>query len=208
MKKLATLSTNCIKSFIAALAIAIAGYCNLLSESKWLGSVLFSFGLIYVCKYRMNLFTGMAGYITTTKIPSFIVSIVVNLVAAFATGMLLSYNPSAVENANALLGVKLETDILSVLISSVMCGVLIFLSVDYYKRFSSIIGIIFAIPIFVLCGFDHAVADAFYIGIAGTINKNLVLFILTVVVGNIIGSTLMRHLLYLFKENVNENKNV
>ena len=89
-----------------------------------------------------------------------------------------------------------------------MCGVLIFLSVDYYKKFSSIIGIVFAIPIFVLCGFDHAVADAFYVGVAGEINEIPVLFLLTVAVGNIAGSTLMRFLLYLSEKGQNESRNV
>lgn len=207
-KKLVALSTNCIKSLAAAIVISIAGYCYLLNEDRWLGAILFSFGLIYVCKYKMNLFTGMAGYITTTKVPSFAISTIVNLITAFIIGKALSYNPDAVDRASSLLSTKIGSSTLSILISSVMCGVLIFLSVDYYKRFSSIIGIIFAIPIFVLCGFDHAVADAFYIGIVGGINKTGVLFLLTVVVGNIIGSTLMRVLLFLFKENLSENNNV
>lgn len=208
MKKLATLSTNCIKSIAAALTITVAGYCNLLCDVRWIGAALFSFGLIYVCKYKLNLFTGMAGYITLRKTPSFIVSIAVNLVSAFAVGRVLSYNHKAVELASALIATKIDNNIVMTLISSVMCGVLIFLAVDYYKKFSSIIGIIFAIPIFVLCGFDHAVADAFYIGVAGGMNETPVLFLLMVVIGNVVGSTLVRFLLYLSEKGQNESRNV
>ena len=208
MKRLVTLSTNCIKSITAALTIAIAGYCNLLCDHRWIGAALFSFGLIYVCKYKLNLFTGMAGYVTLRKTPSFIVSVAVNLVSAFAVGRVLSCNHKAVEFASALIVAKTDNNIVTTLISSIMCGVLIFLAVDYYKKFTSIIGIVFAIPIFVLCGFDHAVADAFYIGVAGEINESPVLFLLTVTVGNIAGSTLMRFLLYLSEKGQNESRNV
>ena len=128
--------------------------------------------------------------------------------SAFAVGRVLSCNHKAVELASALIVAKIDNNIVTTLISSVMCGVLIFLAVDYYKKFSSIIGIVFAIPIFVLCGFDHAVADAFYVGVASEINEIPVLFLLTVAVGNIAGSTLMMFLLYLSERGQNESRNV
>ncbi len=106
----------------------------------------------------------------------------------------MSYNAQAVTRATEICSAKLNMSLLSLFISSVFCGIMIYLGVEYYKKHSSLLGIIFAIPIFVICGFDHAVADIFYYGVAGQYNVADLLLILIVVVGNIVGSNIVRFL--------------
>ena len=77
-------------------------------------------------------------------------------------------------------------------VSSIFCGMMIYIGVEYYKRHSSFLGILFAIPIFVICGFDHAVADTFYYSIVGQYDIKDLILLAIVVIGNIIGSNLVR----------------
>ena len=58
-----------INAISAAMMISIVSYCNLISGNKYVGAVLFAFGLIVVCRYSMSLFTGMAGYIVKKNRP-------------------------------------------------------------------------------------------------------------------------------------------
>ena len=74
------------------------------------------------------------------------------------------------------------------------CGVLMFIAVYVYKENKSIVAIIFAIPTFILCGFEHSVADIGYFAIANMFSLDIVLFILLVVIGNTIGSMILPYL--------------
>ena len=49
-------------------------------------------------------------------------------------------------------------------------------------------GILFCIPVFILSGFEHSIADMFYFSLAGTVFQGRsLLFLLLVVLGNSLG---------------------
>lgn len=166
MNKLHNIANNYYKSIVASLLITIVAYCNLLCENRYIGAFMFSFGLIVICKYNLNLFTGQAGYITIKQIPNYLITIITNLFYSMFFSALLSFNENACLKAKEIWAIKSSLDVDSLIFSSFFCGVLIYIGVDYYKKHSSIIGLLFAIPIFVLCGFDHAVADTVYFTLA------------------------------------------
>ena len=68
-----------------------------------------------------------------------------------------------------------------------------FLSVDTWKKGTKI-GIFIYIPVFILCGFDHSIANSFYNGIANGFNaftlQNLLIFAV-VILGNAAGGMLI-----------------
>lgn len=185
-----------INAISAALLISIASYCNLISVNKYVGAVLFAFGLIIVCRYSMCLFTGMAGYINKKNIPDFLIATVVNCVFAFGFGVLGSFNPAVKEKAAEVCSGKLANNLLWLFVSAIFCGILIYLGVDFFKKTGNYIGIIFAIPIFVLCGFDHTVADLFYYGASGAYSAADLLPLAVIILGNIAGSSVMRALIF------------
>lgn len=180
----------------AALLISVVSYCNLVCGNSYIGAALFAFGLIIICSYGMSLFTGMAGYITKDNIGQFFAAGVVNCVMAFLFGVLGSLNPACKEKAIAVCAGKIEKGVLWMFVSAIFCGMLIYLGVDFYKKRGRFIGIIFAIPIFVLCGFDHTVADMFYYGAAGVYNIADIRLLLAAFVGNALGSNIVRLLIY------------
>ncbi len=185
-----------INAISAAMMISIASYCNLICGNKYVGAVLFAFGLIAVCRYSMSLFTGMAGYIVKNNALEFTVVTVVNCVFAFGFGVLGSFNPAVKEKAIEVCTTKLSNNLLWLFVSAIFCGILIYLGVDIFKKHGTYIGIIFSIPVFVLCGFDHTVADLFYYGAAGNYNVADLLVLPVLIVGNLVGSNIIRGLIY------------
>lgn len=186
---------NIINAVSAAMMISIASYCNLISGNKYVGAALFAFGLIVVCRYSMCLFTGMAGYINKTNYLDFIVVTVVNCVFAFGFGALGSFNPAVKEKAIEVCASKLSNNLFYLYVSAIFCGILIYLGVDFYKKTNSYLGMIFAIPVFVLCGFDHTVADLFYYGAAMNYNAADLLVVIVLILGNLTGSNIIRALI-------------
>lgn len=185
-----------INAISAAMMISIASYCNLICGNKYVGAVLFAFGLIAVCRYSMSLFTGMAGYIVKKNALEFTVVTAVNCVFAFGFGVLGSFNPAVREKAAEVCTGKLSNNLLWLFVSAIFCGILIYLGVDIFKKHGTYIGIIFSIPVFVLCGFDHTVADLFYYGAAGNYNAADLLVLPVLIAGNIVGSSIIRGLIF------------
>lgn len=185
-----------INAISAAMMISIVSYCNLISGNKYVGAVLFAFGLIVVCRYSMSLFTGMAGYINKKNALEFVVVTAVNSVFAFGFGVLGSFNPAVREKAVEVCAARLANNLLWLFVSAIFCGILIYLGVDFYKKTGNYIGIIFSIPVFVLCGFDHTVADLFYYGASGIYKAEDLIVLPILIAGNLVGSNIIRGLLY------------
>ena len=63
-------------------------------------------------------------------------------------------------------------------------------AVEIYKKKQSVIGILFCVPVFILSGFEHSIADIYYFTTTNIINLNSFIFILIVIIGNAIGANL------------------
>ena len=69
-----------------------------------------------------------------------------------------------------------------------MCGILMYVAVKIFKEFKTPMGVLFCIPVFILSGFEHSIADMYYFALAGSFSLNYFWFILSVVLGNTIGA--------------------
>ncbi len=186
-------------SVLSGIMISVGGTIYLSCMAKgWtpLGAVLFAAGLYTICLYGFNLYTGKVGYIAYhfkdfEYIKLVVLILVFNLLTTYLLGIVASYAfPCIVEPAKKLYKAKLSAPLLRLLITGIFCGLLMFLAVDAWKKGSQI-GCFIYIPVFILSGFDHSIANSFYNGAAnGFANaftvQNL-LVILTVVAGNAIG---------------------
>ena len=86
---------------------------------------------------------------------------------------------------------KLEQQLLQTLIRAVMCGVLMYLAVSTYKEGRGIVGILFCIPVFILSGFEHSIADMFYFAVSGIVSLKAFGFLWTVIIGNAVGALIL-----------------
>jgi len=95
---------------------------------------------------------------------------------------------------------KLSQVFISTLIRAFFCGILMYLAVSIYKEKKSVLGIIFCIPVFILCGFEHSIADIFYFAVSGIVSLQAFGFIWTVILGNAVGGMIIPVLMGAFRK--------
>ena len=88
-------------------------------------------------------------------------------------------------------------------IRAIFCGMLMYLAVCLYKEHKTIAGIVFCVPVFILAGFEHSIADMGYFAISGIVSLEAFLFIWVVILGNSLGGVLLPLLGRLTKERAN-----
>lgn len=178
-----------IRAFLAGICISIGGCVYLNTDPKWVGAVLFAVGLSTVCAFNLDLYTGKVGY-WVGKRPSYGIDLVVILIGNFIgclfVGLMCPYDA-----AQASVDAKLDLDWYRALFKGIMCGILMYIAVEVYKRRNSFFGIVFCVPTFILAGFEHSIADMFYFCSAGVYSLEGLVFILIVIAGNGIGGMLI-----------------
>lgn len=176
----------------AGIMIAIGGSVFLSCDSKYVGAVLFSVALLCICYLGYYLFTGKIGYLANDfskkNILNLCVGLAVNLIVTFLLGMLISFAfPALPQKAYIMCTAKLEQTFLITFIRAIFCGVLMYTAVEIFKEKKTPLGIIFCIPVFILCGFEHSIADMFYFGASGIFKAKILTFELATVLGNTVG---------------------
>ncbi len=177
-----------MRAAAAGVAISIGGIAFLATGNAW----FFTIGLLMVCYFGFNLYTGKIPYAKSYKeIPKLFLMLVINILAASLFGVIIHYvRPDLVETAEKIANIKSNYPWWGMLIRAFMCNVMIFVAVEFWKTAQHYIvkffGLIFATAIFILCGFEHCIANAFYFGVALS-NHAMGLPLLLNVLGNTIG---------------------
>ena len=87
--------------------------------------------------------------------------------------------------------VKLGDSLFSLLVLAVFCGLLMFVAVDGYRRTQHPLILLMCVAAFILCGFEHCIADMFYFSLAGAPAHAALLRLAVITLGNGIGSVLI-----------------
>ena len=174
------------KSIGAAFLISLGNYA-LLKLGNPIGPVIFALGLLGVCYMGQNLFTGKCGFLFQDKIKpvDLFMILLTNLVAGYLIGLVYStLDTEVVTNATA----KVATWSVSMpfFIKSILCGVIMYIAVFMYRK-GTPLGIIYGIPLFIFCGFQHCIANIVTLGVAKTFHWSILICVL----GNFLGSLIM-----------------
>lgn len=190
-----------VKSIIAGVMIGIGGTVYLSVENKVVGSVLFAIGLFAIVVYGFNLYTGKIGYLVTNfnfkYIKELVITLVGNFIGTFFVGFILRYTriySLISEKAKALVDIKLDDNIISILILSFFCGILMYFAVNSYKELKDVgryIAIFLGVIVFILCGFEHCVANMYYFSVSSSWCLNGFLYLLIMILGNSLGGMLI-----------------
>lgn len=154
---------------MAGLAISIGCTVYLSVGGGPLGAFLFSVGLLVICSKGYKLFTGKVCYIDLDNYREIVKILIWNLVAAIGVGLLIRFAlPGLSEMATIISEAKLSEGY-RIMPLAFMCNVLIFFAVDDYMSitFSSTVRLILCVMVFILCGFEHCIANAFYLSLSG-----------------------------------------
>ena len=189
-----------IKGIYARILIGIGGTVYLSVQNTVAGSFLFSIGLLTICMYQMNLYTGKIGYVLVNKfnyVFELLLSLLGNFIGTFFVGFLVRHTRVSGISQRALdiVNIKLSDNLLSILILSMFCGMLMYIAVNSYKVSKNEIGkyapIFMCVMTFILCGFEHCVANMYYFFVAGLFNTKVLLYLLIMILGNSIGSIII-----------------
>ena len=180
----------------AGVMIAIGGSVYLACENRVVGAVLFSVALLSICFKGYSLYTGRIGFIPEKHdrdtVEALLLGLLGNLGATIVCGFLIRLAvPALGAAAETLCGGKLVQSGVQTLIRGVFCGVLMYIAVSVWRDGKNIAGILFGIPVFILSGFEHSIADMFYFAAAGNLSGRAFLFVLLVILGNTLGAMLL-----------------
>ena len=185
----------------AGLLISIGCAVFLACENKYVGSVMFSVALLSICLFGVALYTGKIGMMvqshTRDDFATLLLGLLGNTLGVAAGGFALSYAvPKLKEAAVVLCEAKLTTQEWGqTLLRGMFCGVLMFVAVCIFRNSNKVIGILFCIPVFILSGFEHSIADIGYFACANTVSWKAFGFVWTVILGNTLGSLLIAALI-------------
>lgn len=191
-----------VHSILAGMMIGLAGTTYLSVSNKIIGSALFSFGLITIVVRGWSLYTGKIGALKLTEkgnLPYIITMLVGNyfgtLLIAFAV-RISRIGDNLVPIATQLWQNKINDSWYSILILSILCGIMMQLAVDGYKHPNEEHLILIAIPVmfFILCGYEHSIANIFYMNLAVFYSLESFGYIILMITGNAIGAKFVHYL--------------
>ena len=177
-------------SLFAGLLIGLGAY-GFLALGGIPGAVIFAFGLVGVVLSGTLLYTGKAGVMTDigalAKIWLF------NVLGCILIGLLvLSSGGEPMERAQTVVAGRLAQGPWRSFLRAVGCGLIIDISVWLYRSSKSLVPVLFGVPLFIVCGFYHSIADVVYLVGAWTWSPAILWYYPVIVIGNYVGCNVRR----------------
>lgn len=186
-----------LRALLTGVLIAIGGIIYLSCDSRYIGSFLFGTGLFTILTFKLSLFTGKVGYAVENK-PSYLIELLViwvgNLIGTLFAGAAIQFTrvgAAISEKAAGLCETKLNDGLVSIFILAFFCGMLMFIAADGYKTLTNhaaqVLVIFLPVMVFILCGFEHCVANMFYFSAGNMWSVKAALYMLIMSLGNAAG---------------------
>lgn len=202
-----------ISAIFAGLIMAIAGFELVVANNKnlfYAGGFIQGFGLAAILFLGLELFNCKLVGIFESKDKlhtgiDLLIMLAVNLLTVFSIALLLRVltndNIELMKSAEAIADLRVISirgsagkEWYDALIASLMCGFVVSIGTNIYKRTSNpiikFITIILAVGIYVACGFEQIMTNTFYVTFAGKLNGNTVLNLFIVLIGNSVAAIL------------------
>lgn len=175
-----------MKSIISGIYISLAGL-GYLYLGGYLGAFLFGSGLFGIIATGSPLYTGRIyeekNYLVLGKV------ILGNIIGCFIGGMLSRYSyPEIIPISSDFITARIEDSIVAIIWKSIGCGFLMTSAVLGMKK-NNPWPLILGIPLFILSGMYHSIADSFYFFVSPDIRYIPIWFL--IVLGNLIGGKLL-----------------
>ena len=187
-------------SVLAGVCIGIAGLGYLVTRDI-IGSVLFAFGLLTVVGYKLKLYTGTAGFIQKGEVGKLLLILLGNIFGCLLVSFMARMSPLDVqESAQSVLEGRLAIGPLRGGVLAIGCGFIMTTAVTFARQGNNL-PLLFGVPLFIVCGFPHCVADVFYyltvpFSFWGEHLGEILLFYVSIVIGNFIGCNFYRWVMY------------
>lgn len=186
-------------AILAGICISIGCVVNL-RVGGVAGAVLFAFGLTTVVYYGLKLYTGTAGFIRRRGDWSMLAVVLLgNIIGCLLTAWMIGYaQPDCVEPASKVLASRLAKGPVACFLLAIGCGFIMTTAVEFARK-GKMLTLLLGVPVFILCGFAHSIADAFYFLVAPTgqlMQTDVLIVYVAEVLGNFVGCNLYRWTLF------------
>jgi formate/nitrite transporter FocA (FNT family) len=183
------------KSFFAGILIGL-GACGYLALGGLPGAIIFAFGLIGVVLSGSLLYTGRAGVMKLSETGSLVMIWLFNILACVLLGLLMaSLGGEPVERAQTAVAGRLAQGPWRSFLRAVGCGLIIDIAVWMYRTTKNILPVLFGVPLFIVCGFYHSIADVVYLVAAWKWSPDILWYYPVIVLGNYAGCNVRRLIL-------------
>ena len=198
-------------AIMAGICISI-GCIAFLTVGGLYGAILFSFGLLSVVHYRLKLYTGTVGFMrlfpvchkdiiqhsdNTRIYPSYkdtwttlLLVILGNIAGCILTAFAASWSSFAISSEAIVLS-RLSLPWWSVIVRAAFCGFIMTTAVKFGRE-EKWLPLLFGVPLFIMCGFLHSIADSFYYAFSGILTLKAATWLGLTYVGNYIGCSLYK----------------
>lgn len=168
---------------LAGILIGFGVILNLITKNPYIGSFLFSLGLLSIIKLKLQLFTGKVGF-PNIPIRHKILILLMNLLGISILIFLYSIaNKDFVLLLETAAELKFSKDFITLFIKGVLCGILIHIAVKAKDTPITIL----CVMAFILMGAEHCIAD-FPSLLVVDLNLINICKYLIIVVGNSLGA--------------------
>lgn len=198
-----------LKGILAGIAISFGGFLcirtNAIASNTILGSFLFSFGLILICNFGFNLYTGKVCYLfdesekTLSQRYLYLLEILLgNVLGTLFFSFILKIsmadnqiNKLVLASLKSSVEAKIGYEWYQMVGLSFFCGMLVYIAVEGFKKidnqFGKYVVLMLAIGGFIVSGFEHSIANMFYYFLSGNFSLMAILSLILCVIGNSFG---------------------
>ena len=177
-----------LSAILAGAVIAFGGTVFLSVENTVVGSLFFTIGLFVVCTRG---FDNDMAYAKTLPV-IWLGNLVGTSLIALAEKCTRLVSLSA--RAQGICELKLSEPLFGAFILAVFCNVMIYIGVEGYRsnphELGKYLALFFGVCVFILCGFEHCVANMYYFTMGGAWSGRAVLYLLVMTVGNAAGGVI------------------
>lgn len=148
-----------VKSLLPGIVLGLACVIYVASPIKYIGSFLFSLGLLTIMVKEYYLYTGKVGDWTPQSTFRLLYMFVLNGTACAATAWLFTNTRIDLSAAQDLAAYKLNDNMLSSFILAVGCGAMMHIAYYGFHKGKNPLYVIMPVMFFILAGFEHSIAD-------------------------------------------------
>lgn len=193
-----------INSILAGLCIGIGGwvFTKTIGYHNFIRAFLFAIALSLICfDGSFYLYTGKVCYLPDSTKDNFknnLINLGIGFVGNYlgvlfvASILKISFD---MKEYTSLIDSKLNLTWYDCLIRGFMCGILIYFAVDSYKKaenkLNGLFILVLCVIVFILSGFEHSIADMFYLSLDNTLTFQSILNIILIAIGNGLGGMII-----------------
>lgn len=185
------MTTTFVKAIIGGICIGIGGAAYVSCGNPIVGSLIFSIGLLLICKNGFKLFTGSIPYarLEVKSIMKNVVILVGNILGAWIVGFIFYLSKPELYDSILMMCFNKLDEGWRIIPLAFMCNILIFFAVDLFGRapinsFVRVFVLVLCVMTFILSGYEHCIANMFYFSAAQVFDAKVLGYLLLNIIFN------------------------